>query len=183
MLDIVVPRNNEIQLIRMAEVLGYDELILLYDFERDISSFQKETRIRLKQAIIINNTKQKLSSKNINILQSNQNNRFFLDSKKIFGIYNLENQKKEYLHFRNSGLNQVFCEILRKNDVKLILNFNLILNSSIQKRYEVMGRMAQNIRFSRKFKYDVIICSFARNSDEMRSQNDLKGFFRVLGLQ
>ena len=40
----------------------------------------------------------------------------------------------------------------------------------------------QNIRFARKFKFELAIASFATSPDKMRSPHDLKAFLITLGM-
>jgi RNase P/RNase MRP subunit p30 len=79
-------------------------------------------------------------------------------------------------------LNQVLCNLAKKNKVVIGFSFNEVLKSKDVERAKIIGRMQQNIKLCRKYKVDMIIASFATNKYEMRSLNDLKSFARVIGM-
>lgn len=97
-------------------------------------------------------------------------------------IYNLEEQKRDYIHFRNSGLNQVLCKLAKKNNIAIAFNFNLILNSEGMLRSQLLGRMMQNIKLCRKYKINTVIASFASKPEEVRSAHDLISFGISIGM-
>ncbi len=98
-------------------------------------------------------------------------------------IYSCEKYaKKDFLNFRNSGLNHIICKALKEREVAVGFNFNDILNSSNEERSLIIGRMMQNVRLCRKYKIEMVIASFAKNKFEMRSAKDLLAFVRVIGM-
>lgn len=117
------------------------------------------------------------------------NNRFFKNpDRKVFErnrdivVYNLEEQKRDYIHFRNSGLNQVLCKLAKKNNIAIAFNFNLVLNNEGIVKSQIIGRMMQNIKLCRKYKVNMIIGSFASKIKEMRSAHDLMSFGISIGM-
>lgn len=183
MIDIVIPNANEAKFIEMAEKLGYTDLILLYDKPKKMDEFQKITSVKLKSGVMVNPAKQSLRPNQINVVPNSKSSRYFFESKKTSMIFNLELGRKEYMHHRNSGLNQVLCKFLKDNEIRLALNFSLILDSYGPKRASIMGRMAQNIRFAGKYGFGCVICSFAKEPAQMRSPEDLIAFFSLLGME
>jgi len=115
------------------------------------------------------------------IKSSDDDRRVFEKNKNIF-IYNLEDKNRDFIHYRNSGLNQVLCKLAKKNDIAICFNFNLILNNEGMKKSQILGRMMQNIRFCRKYKVRTVIASFASKPEEMRSSHDLISFGISLGM-
>jgi len=82
---------------------------------------------------------------------------------------------------RRSGLNQVLCKLAAKNNVAIGFDFSYLLNSSGKERARILGRMSQNVRFCKKYKVKMVFSSFARNKYELRSENYLKIFSKILG--
>lgn len=109
-------------------------------------------------------------------------NRKAVESKSVdILLHPEENTKKDFMHSRNSGLNQVLCKLASKNNVAIGFSFNNILNSSGMKRATILGRMMQNIILCRKYKVKMIIINHIANDSE-RSNGDLRSFGICLGM-
>jgi RNase P/RNase MRP subunit p30 len=93
-----------------------------------------------------------------------------------------ESERKDTMHQRYSGLNNVLCELAFRNKVKIAFSFSSILNTSGAQRATLFGRMMQNISLCRKYKVKTLVGSFARSTFEMRSAKDLQSLFIVLGM-
>ena len=91
------------------------------------------------------------------------------------------NVKKDSLHYRNSGLNQVSCKLAAKNKIAIGISFSNILEK-VKERSELIGRIMQNVKLCNKYKVKMILGSFARNKYELRGAKDLEAFGRVLGI-
>ena len=87
---------------------------------------------------------------------------------------------RDFMHSRNSGLNQVLCKLAKKNDIAIGFDFNLVLNS--KNRGEILGRMMQNVGLCRKYKNKMVLLSGANNELDMRNPKDLVSFGIVLGM-
>ena len=88
--------------------------------------------------------------------------------------------RRDFMHHRDSGLNQVLCNLAKKNNVAIGFSFSVILNA--RNRGKLMGRMMQNIKLCRKYKIPIVIGTFARNKWELRNEADIQAFFKVLGM-
>lgn len=88
--------------------------------------------------------------------------------------------RKDFMHQRNSGLNQVLCVLAKENNVAVGFSFSSILHA--EKRGRVLGRIMQNIRLCRRYKVPMVIGSFAKNDWDVRNEKDLQAFFQVLGM-
>jgi len=88
--------------------------------------------------------------------------------------------RKDFMHQRNSGLNDVLCALAKEHQVAIGFSFSSVLNST--HRVSLLGRMMQNIRLCRKYKIPMVIGTFARNAWELRNEKDIQAFFRVLGM-
>jgi ribonuclease P/MRP protein subunit RPP1 len=85
---------------------------------------------------------------------------------------------KDYMHSRNSGLNQVLCRLASKNQVAIGFDFNFLYNS--KERGRVIGRMMQNVILCRKFKVKMIVGCFANGRS--LDNKTLQSFGRFLGM-
>jgi len=187
MKDIVLPNNNEKKFIEIAGKLGYNELIFLYDYNEFLKKQNNkfDGKIKIKLGILsdprnIYNLKNKFKNVLITI-KSSENDREIIEKSKADLVFSLESTgKKDFMHQRGSGLNQVMCKLAKENNVAIGFSFSSILNSS--KKYEILGRISQNIRLCRKYKVKTAIASFASKPYEMRAPRDLISLFVVLGM-
>ena len=109
-------------------------------------------------------------------------NRKAVENKKVDILLSPEkNNKKDLMFSRRSGLNQVLCKLAAKNGVAIGFNFSYLLNSSGRERAKIFGRMRQNLRLCKKYKVKMIFSSFARDKYELRSDDLMKTFERILG--
>ncbi|MFC1800807.1 RNase P subunit p30 family protein [Nanoarchaeota archaeon] len=180
MYDIVFPKNNENEFIKIAKELGYTNLCFVYN----LNEFKKATDGNF--AGIITDEKNLNKAKKLAdfvILQSSDKDRHLIESGKAEIIFNLETtSRKDFIHHRASGLNQVLCTLLNKKEVAIAFSFNTILKSEGMLRSQIMGRMMQNIRFARKYKFNLLFASFAQSPFEMRAPHDLIAFAETLDM-
>lgn len=99
--------------------------------------------------------------------------REFFESKFVDFILEPEDQNRgDFIHHRNSGLNQVLlklCQATPKRPGKsIIASSSLLLNAKHPE--VVLGRMFQNARWCRKYKVDYLITSGARTKWEQRDK-------------
>ena len=92
------------------------------------------------------------------------------------------NSEEDFMHYRNSGLNQVLCKLAKKNNIAIGFNFNYVLNSEGILRSKILGRMIQNVKLCRKYKVKMIIINLKENPYEVRAISDLKSFGICLGM-
>ena len=110
-------------------------------------------------------------------------NRIALEHKKVKALVSPEyERKKDFLDYRNSGLNQVLCKIARDNKKIIFFNFRNILLSEKNKRAVILGRLMQNIKLCRKYEVNIKIASFASLQEEMRSLSDIRSFCVAIGM-
>ena len=122
-------------------------------------------------------------AKEFNIVQGGDDkvNRKAVEDKKVDILLSPEkNNKKDLMFSRRSGLNQVLCKLAAKNGVAIGFDFSYLLNSSGRERSRILGRMRQNVRLCRKYKIKMIFSCFARNKYELRSDDLMKVFERIL---
>ncbi len=182
MIDFVFPNGNEEQLILMAIKLGYDSLCFVYDLDVDITKY-KNNKIKLYYGIIHNSkTKYKIKPDFV-IAQSSETDRALIEQRKANMIFGFEEHgKKDKMHQRSSGLNQVLAQLMHDKGIAYGINFNTILKSSPSARSQLDGRIMQNIKLMRKYKLKTVLASLAASPFEMRSPHDLASFAVSLGM-
>ncbi len=108
-------------------------------------------------------------------------NRLAVENKKVDILLSPEKgRKKDYMFFRNAGLNQVLCKLAQKNNVAIGFNFSDILNASDKERPKILARMAQNVKLCKKYKVRMIFSTFASDKYELRSNQILTNFAQFL---
>ena len=83
--------------------------------------------------------------------------------------------RKDKMHQRDSGLNQVLLKLAKQNNVAIGFSFKSLLNSKT--RVKDLGRIIQNIKLCRKYKVKIVIQEF-----EERNKEDVNSLFKVLGM-
>ena len=89
-------------------------------------------------------------------------------------------RKDDFMHSRNSGLNQVLCKSAKKNNVAIGFNFRDVLKS--KERWLLLGKMMQNVALCRKYKVEMVVISGAENESELKSAMDLFSFAQAIGM-
>ncbi len=190
-IDIVFPNNNEDEFIALTPKLGYNALCFSYKFDRNkidkykesIKNKQSKTKLKLYLGILadFNEINKAKKHADLVLVQNSEKNREVLEKSKADILFDLETQnRRDFIHHRASGLNQVLCKLANANKKTIAFSFNSILNS--KNRAQLLGRISQNIRLCRKYKVKTLISSFAKNPFEMRSVYDLINLFVVLGM-
>jgi len=86
---------------------------------------------------------------------------------------------KDSVHFLRGGLDQVTCKLARDKKKIICFSFKEILDS--KNVGNLLARMKVNIRLCKKYNVKMFFSSFSINEKEMRSFNDLRNFWQVLG--
>lgn len=185
MFDIVLPKDNESELIRMAERLGWKELCLAYSQLRDISQFQKNTTLKLLSGIIVEPGKETKYKDKVDLLicrtSEAEKARLVAEQGIVDMITGLEGSPRpDFMHHRNSGLNHIICKLLRDKDVAIVFDFSSLLRADKRQRAVLFGRMKQNRYFARKYKINIFCVSFASTIFGMRSRKDFESFILIL---
>jgi len=92
----------------------------------------------------------------------------------------LLNQKgrKDFQKQRNSGLNQVLAKLAKKNNVKIGINLDEIIESEKVERAKIIARIKQNIKICNKNKIEMLFISLSKKRDLY----DLKSLGLILGM-
>jgi RNase P/RNase MRP subunit p30 len=187
MIDIVFPQNNEKEFISIAEKLGINNLCFVYEKTADISEFQHQTKIKLSSAVLCKPEEvRKYKGKTLTLVKAPEDQsklRHIIEKTRPDILFNLEfHKKRDFLHHRASGLNHILADIAKQKNVAIGFNFSVILKAKPHERAIYIGRLMQNIRFARKFKFTTVIASFAEDTWHLRSEHELVSFFMSLGM-
>jgi RNase P/RNase MRP subunit p30 len=186
--DFVCPKNNEREFLDMAKRLGYNELWFVYEFQPGfkVPNLPEEQGIVVHHAIIAKekDIQRAKSLSRMVVARSSEDDRPLIESKKPNMLIELEQRRKrDSFHMRNSGLDQVVCSLLQKNDIMVGFSLGSLLRAEKQHRIIMVGRMLQNARLCKKFKVKTVLASFAESPFGMRNRKDMDALARILGLQ
>ncbi|MBS3100554.1 hypothetical protein J4204_00290 [Candidatus Woesearchaeota archaeon] len=192
MMDIVLPKNNEMEFIEIASRLGIRKLYFLYNFGeysqetgKNLESMEKQNKVHIEVGLIVNqkNMGKALQHSKILAAKSSDSDRMLIESKKINIIYGLEeSHKKDRMHQRASGLNHIICELANKNNVAVGFSYGSLFNRNPIISSQIIGRMMQNITLCRKYKVKTITASFSQNPYGLRARHDISRLFAMLGM-
>ena len=102
-----------------------------------------------------------------------------LDKLKIDVLLVNLSKNKDKLKERGSSFNQVLSRLCKKANVKLGINLNEIINSETKEKAEIIARINQNVKISKKAELEI---AFILKKENKRSLYDLKSLALVLGV-
>ena len=111
---------------------------------------------------------------------NNDINRIALENKKVNMLLDAEPEENDFMHSRNSGLNQVLVKLAKQNNISIGFSFNKILDED--KRVDLLGKIMQNVMLCNKYKVKMYIVNFIKDDLDERNKNDLKDLGIVLGM-
>jgi len=175
-MEIIFPQNNEEEFIEMAIKLEYKEICFAYNEKQFPAKIPETKKLEIKTAIINPNNPAR-ARKKADFLISDENARNAFEGNEIGIVFGLEaKERNDFTRQRNSGLNQVLCEIAARKNKTYGFNFRNVL--AAKNRAEIIGRMIQNLMLCKKYKVKIIFFSGAKEPVEMRNERDLKSFLR-----
>lgn len=187
MIDFVFPNKNEGEFINIAKKLGYGSLCLVYAL-KDFNSRKKlNSDLEIKYGILVDEKNifkfKKPKQADFVLVRCKENTRRVIEKNKDIIVFGFEqDNKKDLIHQRRSGLNHIICNLAAKNNIKIGFSFSYLLNADNKQRNILLGRVVSNIKLCRKYKTKIVIGSFASKPYEMRSFNDLIALFSTLQL-
>jgi len=173
MIDLVRP-GSELRLKEMGDRLGYKDLVFVYDALP--TNAANAAVLCLPKRISAVHKKGALA-----VVAGSVYAREAIERRADM-IVDIEDDRKDSLHYRRSGLNQVLCRIAARNNVAVCFSLASILHAKGFDRAVLLGRMRQNIMLCRKFNVSMRIASFAKDPLRMRGPAELISFFHVLGM-
>jgi len=149
---------------------------IVWDVKEDMLNMGYE---HVEKAVLADMDKQKKLPKGRLVIARGGNTRALLERGKVDAVVGLENHGgRDFMHHRNSGLNQVLCKIAAQKSVIVCFSLQDILAG----KGHVLGRIRQNIGLCRKYGVKMGFASFAKNRLEMRNPSDVKSLLEVLGM-
>ncbi len=184
--DIVIPRGNEKEFVRMAELLEYDCLYLCYspsglDTGKEIIASLPKTIIVKPLLLITDRKHSHWPEQRILKLASHQDLRTCLEQLRPSFILDIESSAgKDTTHTRTSQLNHVLCAIAKKYHTTFCFSLTSYFSSSAEKRSRLLGKVQQNIRLCSKYDVAYDLVSLASSPEHMRNPLDVKALTRML---
>lgn len=172
--DVCLPNNNEEEFLQIAQKLGIAKLIFLYPF-KDKKDFEnkknKAQKLRCEAGLIVDDSNFKKTQGLTPYLFAKNPSRDIIEFEQIKYLYAFEiSDKKDFMHHKNSGLNQVLLKIIKEKDKTLCFSINELIKS--KQPQTVMGRMMQNARFAKKYEVNTTVLSFATTPFELRATKE-----------
>lgn len=158
----------------MIDLVLNEKLEILPDFKRNIAV----KIMKIKHPKDLQKTKF-----DINIIEGCNYNREILETKSIDMLVSPEKtQRSDMLNQRNSGLNQVLCNLARKNGISIGFNIQELIKTKGVERAQILGRMKQNVVMCRKYKATMILASFAETIYDQKTAYELQQFGKIIGM-
>ena len=107
-------------------------------------------------------------------------NRKLLENKKINMLLDPEPNSGDFMHYKNSGLNQVLVKIAKKNNIMIGFSLKRILE--IYDKSSLLGKIMQNIVLCNKYQVKTAIVNLIDNEKDECNINDLKSLGLTLGI-
>ncbi|MEM4152575.1 MAG: hypothetical protein QXK80_00420 [Candidatus Pacearchaeota archaeon] len=180
-------RNKKIE--KLYEKLGFNKVFFVKEvsFVEEIKKEEKDSY----DLILINTDNlenmRRMIDKAANyfrvlVLGTNDKiNRAALSHKKVIALVSPEyERKKDYVDYRNSGLNQVLCKIAQNGDKFIIERLSDFFGKNKKEKALLLGRIMQNFKLCKKYKVKFILSIFAKEENKLKSCNELKNFERIL---
>lgn len=173
MIDFVRP-GSELPLKEMADRLGYKDLVFVYE----------KLPVNAANAAVVCTPKKIRSVQDRRALAIVPGSAYAREAieRGADMIVDVEDDRKDSVHYRRSGLNQVLCRLAARKNVTVGFSFASIINAGGFDRAILLGRIRQNIMLCRKFGVKMCIASFAEDPLRMRAPADLRALFHVLGM-
>jgi len=172
-IDVCFPKNNEKEFIEIAEKLGTNGLVFLYDVKTKIPDI-KENKIKIWQFYINNNPS--YNKKNI-VFRNNLKK--ITKKKQIIYFYDGFEKIKKNFHAPSKNITQVNIKTLKEQENLFGISFNHILNCSSEE-IEIVKFI---VRLCSKYKLKIFFASFAEKPELLRAKSELLGIVKEIGIK
>lgn len=172
--DIIIPTMPEHKYLEILQRLGTKQAIFLYEKnnKKTFETLQKKYDIKIRTGLI--NSKQQHP---LNITKGTRHN---VDRYKYKLHSDFEHlNKKDSMHYRKSGMNQVIGKIMKEKNKTYIINHSKITTS--KNPHIILGKIILNLKIARKYGFNVAIASMAKKPKHLRSKEQLKSMIAMLG--
>ncbi len=125
-------------------------------------------------------------AKNIPVIvlgSTDEINRMALEDKRVDMLLSPEElRKKDFMKWKNSGLNHVLCRLAAQNNIKIGISFSAIKHLESKERSLRLSRIMQNIILCRKYSTKIVLASFAESESDLLSPYELRSLGIVMGM-
>lgn len=187
-IDVVFPRGNEEHLATMARRLGVTHLIMCYSLKDPLLKSRAGEVAKLADpasglstefAVLVTNQQDVSRARSMTASVIGLAKPELFEDKRVSHIIDMESGRRDdFIHHRNSGLNQVFVANAIAGDKTLLVDAKQLLFGD-QPRAVVLGRMRQNNTMYRKYSPRVVVVSGASEPLEMRPWRDLQNLLDI----
>lgn len=197
MIDIILYHDNLKETLDLLWKLGWEKAIVLFEV-RKIEDLERFRKIDLGEKVypgILIKSENKKEIKEIAV-EAYYNKDYFID----FIVYEISNTelipyvsrlrflnaickfefdpRKDFLTHKRSGINHVIAKRLKENEIAYLIPLSYI-DSNL---HVILGRILQNIKLQRKYKFDIIVSSFAKNINELKSIISVDAFYKLFNI-
>lgn len=171
----VLLANKSKKLEDEAKKAGFSKV--LYIDQKNIVLIQTDNKEELRKQISrAYSKKQKI----VVLGSTDEINRIALEDKRVSILLGPEfAKKKDFMKYRNSGLNHVLCRLANKNKIAIGISMSSIKDAKKQERAEKIGRLMQNIALCKKYDTITVLASFGK---KVSSPYILRSFGLSMGM-
>jgi len=173
-------KDLKIEILFVKEINSLDDLKKLKreSDEYDITLIKIQNIEQLRKAI---DKAHALSLRVFVLGISDTINRIALEHKKTSALVSPEfGRVRDFINYRNSGLNHVLCKIAKENGKEIIENFSDLIDSDKKTKAVILGRILQNARLCKKYDVRFSIKNMARSEKEIFDYLELNNLQKVL---
>jgi len=186
MIDIVFPKDNEQEFIDIAKRLKLKGLCFVYPdvkSKETLDELRKNTKLKIYHGLLVDHKTAGKSKADLLIAKSGEHDRFLIEQGKANLLFELEqSSRKDFMHQKNAGLNQVLCRLASEKNKIIGFSFFSVLKAKPRQQSRTFGRMMQNVMVCRKYEVNMCLASFAEDPFDMRSQYELMSFGVNIGM-
>lgn len=107
-------------------------------------------------------------------------NRIAVSDKRVSMLLSPEAaRRRDFMHYRDSGLNHVLCNLAKENGVAIGISFSGIRSLKGIQRAEAIGRIMQNVELCRKYGAKIVLASFSKKPSDYHA---LRSFGLSIGM-
>ncbi len=177
-IDIVFPKNNEKEFLKIAKALGKKEIIFVYA-PKEYKEWKEKEAIMVKTAILAPAKegyylKQKYPQ--LLIKANQETDKWAVEHVKPWVMYGFEEgEKKDFMHHRNSGIDHILAHQMAEHGVSYGFSVGSLLHATPEQRAILLGRMRQNLFILKKAKVPVYLVTLTSDPFDLRNEKDVCG--------
>lgn len=177
-IDIVFPKNNEKEFLKIAKALGKKEIVFVYS-PKEYKEWKEKEAITVKTAILAPAKegyylKQKYP---LLVVKANQDtDKWVVEHVKPWLLYGFEeSEKKDFIHHRNSGIDHILAHQMAEHGVSYGFSVGSLIHAAPEQRAIILGRMRQNVFLLKKVKVSMFLVTLTSDPMDMRNVKDVLG--------